>query len=181
MLQRRIASRYAEALFGLAQQQGKTEIWERELASLGALLASPPELYQVLTHPEIPLRRKETVLKRAFQGKIAEEILAVLLMLIRRGHEPDIDTIHDIYRQLWNQARRVIPVTVTSAVPLSDAQAHDTGADTGAAHRRHHPARARTSIPNYRRHGGDHRRSCGGCQRADHPAGVARGHGRGGA
>lgn len=89
MLQRRIASRYAEALFGLAQQQGKTEMWERELASLGSLIASLPDLYQVLTHPEIPLSRKETVLKNAFQGKIAQEILAVLLMLIRRGHEPE--------------------------------------------------------------------------------------------
>ena len=72
MLQRRIASRYAEALFGIAQQQGKTEVWEAELASLGAALDSSPELYQVLTHPEIPLRRKETVLKRAFQGKISD-------------------------------------------------------------------------------------------------------------
>lgn len=35
----------------------------------------------------------------------------------------NIDTIHDIFRQLWDQARRVIPVTVVSAFPLSDVQA----------------------------------------------------------
>ncbi len=50
--------------------------------------------HQVLTHPEIPLRKK-SLLQRTFQGKIDGEILAVLLMLIRRGHEPDIDTVHD--------------------------------------------------------------------------------------
>jgi len=124
MLQRKIASRYAEALFSLAQQEGKTGEWEQELATLGALIASSPDLYSVLTHPEIPLGQKESVLKRAFQGKIADEILAVLLMLIQRGHSPDIDTIHDVFRQMWNQARRVLPVSVTSAVPLSEIQAN---------------------------------------------------------
>jgi len=123
MLQRKIASRYAEALFDIAQQTGKMEAWEAELASLGAVLDSSPELYQVLTHPEIPLRSKETLLQRTFQGKISTEIFAVLLMLIRRGHEPDIDSLHENYLQRWNAGRQVIPVTVTSAVPLSESQA----------------------------------------------------------
>ena len=122
MLQRRIASRYAKALFDLAQQEGKTEAWEGELATLASLMAATPELTSVLTHPEIPLRRKEAVLNRAFAGKVAQEILTVLLMLIRRGHEPDVDLIHGIFRELWNEARRVIPVSVTSAVPLTEAQ-----------------------------------------------------------
>ncbi|MHB9131893.1 MAG: ATP synthase F1 subunit delta [Armatimonadota bacterium] len=122
MLARRIASRYTQALFDLAQQQGKTEEWERELATLATVLTSTPELPSVLAHPEIPLSKKEAVLTRAFQGKIAPEVLRVLFLLIKRGHEPDIDTLHQIYVERWNAVRRIVPVKVTTAVPISDEQ-----------------------------------------------------------
>lgn len=123
MLPRKIASRYAEALFDLAQHEGKTDAWERELATLGAVIASAADFREVLTHPEIPWRQKETVVTRAFQGKISPEVLALLLLLIRRGHDPDIDTVHDLFVKRWNTVRRLMPVTVTSAVPLTDTQA----------------------------------------------------------
>lgn len=123
MLARRIASRYAQALFDLAQQQHTTEAWDQELSALAAVLAASPELVQVLTHPEVTLARKQEIVERAFQGNVAQEILAMLLMLIRRGHEPDIATVHELFHARWDQARRLVEVTVTSAAPLSDAQA----------------------------------------------------------
>jgi F-type H+-transporting ATPase subunit delta len=122
MLARHIASRYTEALFDLAQGQGNTEEWERQLDALAAVLAATPELRTVLTHPEIALRRKDEILRKAFGGKLAPEILGMLSLLIKRSHDPDLVTIRDIFRELWNAARQVMPVTVTTAVPLSDEQ-----------------------------------------------------------
>lgn len=123
MLPGRIASRYAKALFDLAQQQGKTEAWEGELQALAAVIVATPELSDVLTHPEVPLARKEALVNRAFAGQVSREVLALLFLLIRRGHEPDIRAIHTIYVKLWNAARKVMPVTVTTAAPMSEAQA----------------------------------------------------------
>jgi F-type H+-transporting ATPase subunit delta len=122
MLPRRIASRYAEALFDLAQQQGTTEKWERELATLAAVIAGMPDLSVLLTHPEVPLERKKGVMTRAFHGTIAQEVLAVLFLLIKRGHEPDMDSLHQVYMQRWNATRKVVPVAVASAIPLSEHQ-----------------------------------------------------------
>jgi len=122
MLPRRIASRYAEALFGLAQHEQKTEMWERELATLAELIARMPELQALLTHPEIPLPRKQGVIARAFGGKIADPVLAVLMLLLKRGHDPDIETVHAIFVERWDTARTIVPVTVTSATPLTDPQ-----------------------------------------------------------
>jgi F-type H+-transporting ATPase subunit delta len=124
MLPRRIAGRYAEALFDLAEQQGKSEEWERQLDALAVVFAATPELHTVLTHPEITLQRKEQILREAFAGKVAPEILGMVSLLIQRDHDPDIATVHDIFRELWNAARQVVPVTVTTAVPLSDQQRH---------------------------------------------------------
>jgi F-type H+-transporting ATPase subunit delta len=123
MLPRRIANRYAQALFALAQEQNTTAQWEPELASLAAIFDASPELREVLAHPEIPLRRKMEILEQVFHGKVAPPVLMLLERLLKRGHDLDIDTIHAIYLSLWNTARRVVSAAVTSAVPLSDAQA----------------------------------------------------------
>ncbi|HOF90070.1 MAG TPA: ATP synthase F1 subunit delta, partial [Armatimonadota bacterium] len=82
-----------------------------------------PELPRALTHPEIPLARKLAVLERVFGGTLAPEILALVRLLITRGHEPDLETIHGMFVEEWNAARRILPVAVASAVPLSAAQA----------------------------------------------------------
>ena len=122
MLPRKIASRYAEALFDLAQQQGKTAEYEEALVALAQVIDASSDLREVLTHPEIPLQQKERLINSAFQGKVAPEVLSLLFLLIRRGHDPDMRTVHDIFVLRWNQVRRLQPVTVTSAVPLSGEQ-----------------------------------------------------------
>jgi len=122
MLPQKIASRYAEALFGLAQQHGTIEEWERGLALLASVITETPDFAALLTHPEVPLARKQAVLEHAFAGRIAPEVLAVLTLLIKRGHDPEMDVVHDMYIHLWHTAQRVVPVTITSALPLSDMQ-----------------------------------------------------------
>jgi len=123
MLPRRIAGRYAEAIFDLAQQQGKTAEYEGELASLAGVITAMPDLVAVLTHPEIPLAQKDTVLRRAFEGKVSRDVLVLLELLIKRGHEPDIATIHELFTARWNAVRRVMPVIVTTPIPLTPPQA----------------------------------------------------------
>jgi F-type H+-transporting ATPase subunit delta len=122
MLSRKIAGRYAEALFDLAQERGTTAAWAGELSSLAQLMATTPDLVAVLTHPEVPVARKRAVLTTALTGQVAGEILAVLLLLVRRGHEPDMATVADIFQERWNRARKVLPVTITAAAPLTDSQ-----------------------------------------------------------
>lgn len=122
MLSRQIAERYAEALFELAQQHEKTAVWEADLQGLTTLMADTPELTHFLTHPEIPLARKEAVLRQVLQQQVAPEVLATVLLLLKRGHEPDMQTFLDVYHDMQNRAQRVLPVTVTTALPLTELQ-----------------------------------------------------------
>ena len=122
MLSRRIAGRYAVALFLIAQQHGHTEAWAAELRFVGEILAKEHELREILLHPEIALQKKQELITRVFKGQLSQEILAVLLMLIRRGHEPDMATLAEIYNDEWNKVRNTVPVSVVTAVPISTAQ-----------------------------------------------------------
>jgi F-type H+-transporting ATPase subunit delta len=119
----KIANRYAEALYSLAKECGAEAAWEGQLAALAGILAHTADLLPVLIHPEVPIAQKETVLNRAFSGKLAPEILTTLSLLLRRGHEPDAEALHAGFLKLWNHDRNVLPAVVTSAVPLSPAQA----------------------------------------------------------
>lgn len=122
MLPRRIANRYARALFSIAQEQGAVAQWEGELATLASVMAASPDLREVLSHPEISLARKMEILTLLFAGKAAPEILGLLRKLIQRGHDLDIEIVHEIFVELWNAARHLLPVSVTSAAPLTDNQ-----------------------------------------------------------
>lgn len=128
MLARRIASRYAEALFGLAQQQEKTAAWAEELRAVAQVVNGSPDLRRVLTHPEVSLQRKEALLNKAFQGQVSTQVLAVVYLLIKRGHDPDMQVIAEIFQQRWNTVRRMMPVSVRTAIPLSDSQAQQLAA-----------------------------------------------------
>jgi F-type H+-transporting ATPase subunit delta len=122
MLQRKIANRYAKAIFDLAVEKGKTEKWETELVLVSALFSSTTDLIEFLTHPEIPLTRKEALLDKILEESVSREVKSLFLMLLRRGHAPDAALIHEIYLDYWNKLRNILPVTVTSATPLSDEQ-----------------------------------------------------------
>jgi len=124
MLPRNIAGRYAQALFDLAEQEGMTERWGQELASLGAVIKNMPDLQTLLTHPEIQLSRKEQLMNESFGQSASKPVLSMLFLLLKRGHDPDLVTIHEMYMDRWDRRRGVMPVTVTSAVPLDDRQSH---------------------------------------------------------
>ena len=123
MLQRKIANRYAKAIFDLAVETGKTEKWESELILVSGLFASTNDLIDYLTHPEIPLARKEALLDTILADSVCKEVKLLFLMLLRRGHYPDAHLIHEIYLSYWNEMRNILPVTVTSATAISDEQA----------------------------------------------------------
>ncbi len=123
MLQRKIASRYAEALFDLAVQQGSMAKWAQELNELGSVLNAESDFRAVLTHPEIPQERKAALVNEAFAGRLSPEVLNLLLILLKREHDPDITLLAEIFTEKWNISRQVLPVTVKSAVALSEEQA----------------------------------------------------------
>jgi F-type H+-transporting ATPase subunit delta len=122
MLPRRIASRYAEALFGLAQEKDTIAQWDGELAQVATLLADTPDLLAVLTHPEVPLSRKLDVVERILGAAVSREIVTLLGLLLKRHHDPDLALVHALYQERWNTLRRIVPVHVVSALPLSVGQ-----------------------------------------------------------
>jgi F-type H+-transporting ATPase subunit delta len=113
--------RYAEAVAGIARQDGSWEQWRRDLDALGQALADQ-QLRLTLESPRILPERKQRMLNEAFGGRLAPATLNLLNVMAQRGRLgllPDVITWFD---EIADRALGVRRYTVTTAVPLSDDQ-----------------------------------------------------------
>ncbi len=124
-----LADVYARALLGATEKTGITEEVIGELhAIISELFAKLPQLDATLCSPRIPFDDKERILDRALKGRISNELLNFLKVLARRGRFDCLRMIETSIRKLWNELRKRIEVSVTSAVPLDhELQSHIAG------------------------------------------------------
>jgi F-type H+-transporting ATPase subunit delta len=119
----RLARIYAESLLVAAGKQGPDvpEAVGAELAALAAEVAKNPDIAAFLGNPTISKRVKDAALAPALQG--ASELLRGLLGVLAQNARLDLfRNIVSEYRRLLDVRAGRIPVWVTAAVALTDAQ-----------------------------------------------------------
>lgn len=119
MKQKVIAERYAEALFGLAQELKQEDAFGATLHEVAELLAQNAELAKILLHPVIKKDDKHEVLERLFSGKLPVEILNFLHLLVDKKRENYLSEIAAEYQRLLNQMHKKVVTEVITAVPLA--------------------------------------------------------------
>ncbi len=114
-----VASTYAEALYeGALDQQAVSQV-SVDLEALVAATNDTPELWNVLTNPEIDAAQR----KKAATAVLAEAHPIVgnfVQVLIDRGRVEALGEIVAAYEHRVQLAEGRLAVTVTSAVPLDD-------------------------------------------------------------
>ncbi|MBQ6398647.1 MAG: ATP synthase F1 subunit delta [Clostridia bacterium] len=113
---------YAEALFGLSSAEKQTEETLDGLVTVRSALMQTPEYRSLLASPAIGKEKRIKALEDAFRGKIPEILLAVLRMMVSRGHIAAIDEMAEEYEGLAREQRGETVAAVTSAVPLREAE-----------------------------------------------------------
>jgi F-type H+-transporting ATPase subunit delta len=121
-MERQIAARYAEALFGVLQEreiidQGLADLRQAEQAIEGAR-----ELRAAIQHPELPAAAKRELLEGLLGGQVGEAVLVFLTLLTERRRYPLLPHVIEEVERLANEARNILPVEVVSAVPLTEQE-----------------------------------------------------------
>ncbi|HEU5362185.1 MAG TPA: ATP synthase F1 subunit delta [Gaiellaceae bacterium] len=112
---------YARALFEAAQEEGKLEIVQEQLAELRNAVATVDELRLMLEDPEVDSRVKEDVLARVASG--ADGIVVNFLKLLaEKGRAAEIEEVGEELDALVAQEQRVLDVELTTAHDLSDEE-----------------------------------------------------------
>lgn len=77
--------RYALALYKVAEEKDKVEEYLEDLRKICDIIDNNKEFYEVIKYPQISTKQKKKIFNDVFKGKIDEELLSFLLILIEKG------------------------------------------------------------------------------------------------
>lgn len=121
-----IARVYAEALFRAAKESGRLDEIRDELRQFTDALAASREMQLFLFSPYFSSAEKVEGLQKALDG--ADPEFANFLDLVNEKHRmPAIFKIRRQFEAMWAKEKRLLDVTVTSAVELDPAIAEQIG------------------------------------------------------
>ena len=117
-----VGATYGEALFELAVEEGKEEVFLNEVVQLKDLLLENPDFGRLMNHPKILKEEKIKVLEKVFEGRISRELLGFLHLIISKDRYGEIDAILDYFVDKVKQLKGIGIAYVTTALNLSEAK-----------------------------------------------------------
>lgn len=119
---RLISKRYAIALFELAKENNKVDLFNEEILGIYDFIKNDKEFLEVLNHPRISSNEKFAIFENAFKNKISDEILGLISVIINKNREQELLEILEIFLNLVKDFKGITTAYVYSAVKLTDEQ-----------------------------------------------------------
>ncbi len=117
-----ISKTYGDALFELAVEEDKIDVLLEEIEQLLKILAENEDFGRLMNHPKIINEEKIEVAKNVFAGRISEELLGFLTIIISKDRYREINEILRYFVARVKEYKGIGIATVTTAVPLKDGQ-----------------------------------------------------------
>ncbi len=117
-----ISKTYGDALFELAVERDKVDVLLEEMEQLKRVLSENEEFGRLMNHPKIIKEEKVQVARNIFEGRVSEELLGFLTIVISKDRYRDIDAIIDYFIAEVKRYKGIGIATVTTAVPLREEQ-----------------------------------------------------------
>lgn len=123
---------YGKALFDAAVELDKIDEIREEIDTIDIILKREPEFVSLLCSPAIPAAKKKNMLRSVFEGKVCQEVLSFLFILIGKGRMTHYHRIVRDYLKRMDTYREQAYGKIYSARPLSEAQLTKFEEETGA-------------------------------------------------
>lgn len=117
-----VGSVYGQALYDLAQSEGVENNILEQLTVLNRSFQETPEFLKLLSTPALTKQERCEILDNSFRGKIQPYLLNFLKILTEKGYIRHFSHCCEAYRSCYNRDHGIIPVTVVTALPLTDQQ-----------------------------------------------------------
>jgi len=114
------ASRYARAIFELASEDGKIEQWSRELALIREVL-DDPAARAIVANPSVSVDTRLKAVEALDLPGIGPRGLNLMRLLVAARRAGRIDEIVEHFEVLADEAAGRVRASVTTAIPLSEA------------------------------------------------------------
>ncbi len=117
-----ISKTYGDALFELAVEDGKVDVFMEEISGLLEVLRSEAEFTKLMNHPKIPKEEKVQVAKNVFSGRISEEIVGFLTLIIQKDRYGEAEAILEYFLNQVKEYKGIGVAYVKTAVALTEIQ-----------------------------------------------------------
>jgi len=117
-----LARRYAQALFTIGEEKGKTDVYLAQLNDIGNALQETPELVSVIKSKLVATENKKSLLGQLLAEGFDAEVKNFFNVIIDKGREEALEAIISEYQALSDEKNGIVCVTVQTAAPLSEEQ-----------------------------------------------------------
>ena len=122
---------YGNALFSAAKELNKVDLILEESVEFLSILEREPDLRVFLDSPAISAREKKAALVNIFEGKICDELLNFLRVLIDKRRTKHFAKIVNVYTRLTRKEEGVSYGEIFSVAPLDESRLHKFEEETG--------------------------------------------------
>ncbi len=116
----KVATRYAQSLMDLAEEQSILEDVCKDMKLLDTTVASNRELQLALKSPIINQERKSNILSGIFGKHFNQLSLNFFELVLKKKREAMVPEIATAFIDLYRKKKRIISAVVTTAVPISE-------------------------------------------------------------
>ncbi|HIT33535.1 MAG TPA: ATP synthase F1 subunit delta [Candidatus Faecousia intestinigallinarum] len=117
-----IGTLYAQALYGLAQEENTAAATMQELNALEESFSQEPGFLRLLSSPNLSKQERCRILDDSFRGKISRNVLNFLKLLTEKGYARHFPDCCRAFENYYNEDHGILPVTAVTAVPLTQEQ-----------------------------------------------------------
>ena len=115
-----ISKTYGEALFEVAMEGQKTDLFLQEAQDILTILDENPDLDKLMKHPKVSRQEKEQVLDNVFLGNVSREMTGFMKLLINKDRYSELPKIFEYLIERIKEERKIGTAYVTTAVELTE-------------------------------------------------------------
>jgi F-type H+-transporting ATPase subunit delta len=115
------ARRYAEAAFEIAQRDGTTEQWLKQLDRVSAAL-SDDQVIRRLENPNLPFDKRLGAFGTLFANDMLPQLSNLIGLVLRRRRLESVADIAREFRRLYNRQEGIKQAIATSAAQLDEKE-----------------------------------------------------------
>lgn len=117
-----VSKTYGDALFALAVEEHMVDPLYEEAQAVAQILRENTELTRLMNHPKIEKEEKVRLIESIFKGRIGDELVGLLRMLVQKGHYKETDQVFTYFIDRVKEYKKIGTAYVTSAMELTPQQ-----------------------------------------------------------
>ncbi len=104
-----VSKTYGEALFEVAMESGEDKAGEllEEIDVLRKILADNPRFDELMKHPGIPKQEKLQVADTVFSGRVSEELVNFLKIIVSKERYRDLPAVFDYFTEKVKEQKKI--------------------------------------------------------------------------